>query len=247
MIFCVEDDKSIRELIVYTLKQTGFEAQSFEKGTDLFTGLNTLEPDKRLELILLDIMLPGEDGIAILKKIRSATFLSGKFRKIPVIMLTAKGEEYNKVMGLESGADDYITKPFGMAELIARIKAAIRRSEINHDMDSQKHTASNESYHVGALTLDVRTHTVCIEGLPVGLTLKEFQLLHILLKNRDVVLTRDKLLEQIWGGAFYSETRTVDAHIRSLRRKLGTVGDCIETVRGLGYRIVSGNSGIGIV
>lgn len=231
---------------MYTLKQTGFEAQSFEKGTDFFIGLNTIEPDKKLELILLDVMLPGEDGIAILKKIRSATFLSGKFKKIPVIMLTAKGEEYDKVMGLESGADDYITKPFGMAELIARIKAVIRRSEINHDMDSQKHIGSNESYHLGALTLDVKTHRVCVKGLPVGLTLKEFQLLHILLKNIDIVLTRDKLLEQIWSGGFYGETRTVDAHIRSLRQKLGTTGDHIETVRGLGYRIVSGNSGIGI-
>ena len=203
MIYCVEDDAGIRELVVYTLRNTGFEADGFEDGAALTTALKKCKP----QLILLDIMLPGEDGITILRRLRAAPDTA----KIPVILLTAKNTEYDKVVGLDTGADDYIPKPFGMMELIARIRAVLRRTE--------------------------DAHTVFVNEQEVQLTLKEYQLLCLLMKNRGAVLTRDVLLENIWGYNNESETRTVDVHIRTLRQKLGADGALIETVRGVGYRM----------
>lgn len=220
MIFCVEDDKGIRELVVYTLNNTNFSAAGFERGSDLFSALHTQKP----ELILLDIMLPDEDGISVLKRLRAGI----STKKIPVIMLTAKGTEYDKVIGLDSGADDYITKPFGMMELLSRIRAVLRRTDGNNE---------TTELVCGIVKIDVKAHTVTSNGLQVDLTLKEFELLHILMKNAGQVLSRDMLLENIWGYEYYGETRTVDVHIRTLRTKLGEGGDMIETVRGVGYRI----------
>lgn len=221
MIDCVEDDPSIRELVVYTLHSTGFDAKGFSNGIELFTALKNEIPD----LILLDIMLPGEDGIQILERIRS----SADTREIPVIMLTAKGAEFDKVTGLDSGADDYITKPFGMMELVSRIKAVLRRT------GDKKQAAELTA---GSIVLNVEEHRVLIGGQEVALTPKEFYLLNYLMENRGFVFSREKLLSEIWGFEYYGETRTVDVHIRSLRQKLGTAGEMIETVRGVGYRIV---------
>lgn len=176
------------------------------------------------ELILLDIMLPGEDGLELLKKLKG----SSKTKKIPVIMVTAKGTEYDKVVGLDSGADDYVTKPFGMMELVSRIKAVLRRS-------GQILDRSEVELH--GVTMNVKKHEVTVDGKPVTLTLKEFELLERLMRNRNIVLTRDQLLEDIWGYDFDGETRTVDVHVRTLRQKLGKKGAMIETVRGVGYRI----------
>ena len=224
MIFCVEDDSNIRELVVYTLESTGFQARGFEDGSSFLEALALETP----ELVLLDIMLPGEDGIEILKKLRN----SAKTKDIPVIMVTAKGSEYDKVIGLDTGADDYITKPFGMMELVSRIKAVLRRT-IREKTDTK--------YRVGNLSIDVEKHKVKVDGETVTLTLKEFELLEKLMKNRHIVLTRDRLLEEIWGYDFTGETRTVDVHVRTLRQKLGTAGELIETVRGVGYRIGGDN------
>lgn len=220
MIYCVEDDRGIRELVVYTLKNSGFSAEGFESGKELFSALNRAIP----ELILLDIMLPGEDGIEILKRLRA----DSKTRKIPVIMLTARSTEYDKVIGLDSGADDYITKPFGMMELISRIKTVLRRAGS---------AGEPEEYSFKDIKINTRMHSVAVGGIYVELTLKEFELLRLLMKNIGTVLTRDMLLENIWGYDFDGETRTVDVHIRTLRQKLGSGGDMIETVRGVGYRI----------
>lgn len=222
MIFCIEDDKDIRELVIYTLKNTGFDSIGFESGECLFTEIQKNPP----QLILLDIMLPGQDGISILKKLRS----DQKTLNIPVILLTAKGSEYDKVIGLDSGADDYITKPFGMMELISRIKALLRRTSTAEDEKDTNLTA-------GAVTLVPSSHKVYVNGQNVELTLKEFQLLFMLIENSGTVLTRDVLLEKIWGYDFCGETRTVDVHVRTLRSKLGEAGSIIETVRGVGYRI----------
>lgn len=222
MIYFVEDDSNIRELVVYTLETTGHNARGFENGEKFWEALALETP----ELVLLDIMLPGEDGMAILKKLKA----SAKTEDIPVIMVTAKGAEYDKVMGLDSGADDYITKPFGMMELISRVKAVLRRA--------QKPTTKKDStYMVDKLEVDVKKHEVRVNGEEVILTLKEFELLRLLLKNRGIVLTRDQLLEDIWGYDFDGETRTVDVHVRTLRQKLGEAGEYIETVRGVGYKI----------
>lgn len=220
MIFYVEDDNSIRELVVYTLKNTGFEAVGFENSNDFFTAMQKNKP----KLILLDIMLPGDDGIKILKLLRSDI----STKAIPVIMVTARGSEYDKVIGLDLGADDYISKPFGMMELISRIKAVLRRTET---------TAETDEYCYNSLKLNTRKHSVSVNGLAVDLTLKEFELLRLLMRNTGSVLTRDMLLESIWGYDFDGETRTVDVHIRTLRQKLGDKGNIIETVRGVGYRI----------
>lgn len=223
MIYCVEDDRNIRELILYTLKTTGFEACGFCNGKEMFSKLTDETPD----LILLDIMLPGEDGICILKKIKSQKAT----RDIPVIMVTAKGEEYDKVIGLDSGADDYITKPFGMMEFISRVKALLRRS-IPEGKKKEEDVLS-----IGDLTLNTKSYIVTSQGQEVSLTRKEFELLRLLIINRDIVLTRDMLLGEIWGYDFDGETRTVDVHIRTLRSKLGEPGNYIETVRGVGYRM----------
>ena len=220
MIFCVEDDDNIRELVVYTLETTGLNARGFRDGTEFMEALAFDTP----ELILLDIMLPGEDGMSILKRLKSHT----KTKEIPVIMVTAKGTEYDKVIGLDSGADDYVSKPFGMMELVSRIKAVLRRTQGRKEEDELT---------VRGVVLHVKRHEVTVDGEPVTLTLKEFELLERLMRNSNIVLTRDQLLEDIWGYDFDGETRTVDVHIRTLRQKLGKYGDIIETVRGVGYRI----------
>ena len=176
------------------------------------------------ELILLDIMLPGEDGLSLLKKLKN----SAKTKEIPVIMVTAKGAEYDKVVGLDGGADDYVTKPFGMMELVSRIKAVLRRT---------KKEKEEGQYSVGNLSMDLKKHVVFVDGKQVTLTLKEFELLGRLVQNHNIVLTRDRLLEEVWGYDFDGETRTVDVHVRTLRQKLGSAGDMIQTVRGVGYRL----------
>lgn len=219
MIYCVEDDSNIRDLVVYTLHSTGMEAKGFEDGRKFMEALSVELP----ELVLLDIMLPGEDGMSILKRLKS----NAKTREIPVIMLTAKSSEYDKVFGLDGGADDYVTKPFGMMELVSRIKAVLRRTTI----------MKKEQYIYGNLTLDLKKHEVTVDGNPVILTLKEFELLRRLVQNPNMVLTRDCLLEEIWGYDFEVETRTVDVHVRTLRQKLGRAGEMIQTVRGVGYRL----------
>ena len=224
MIFCVEDDDNIRELVIYTLETTGFPARGFSEGTAFLKALEEETP----ELILLDIMLPGIDGMEILRKLKSGK----KTRNIPVIMVTAKGTEYDKVIGLDSGADDYVTKPFGMMELISRIKAVLRRS---------KKIETGEELEVSGVVVDSQKHEVKVDGKSIVLTLKEFELLELLMNNRNIVLTRDKLLSEIWGYEYVGETRTVDVHIRTLRQKLGDKGYIIETVRGVGYRIGDGH------
>ena len=222
MIYCVEDDSNIRELVVYTLETTGYKARGFEDGKAFLEALALETP----ELVLMDIMLPGEDGMALLKRLKA----SAKTQDIPVIMMTAKGSEYDKVLGLDSGADDYVTKPFGMMELISRIKAVLRRTEKNAMKIEDKIV-------LNGLTIDVKKHEVTVEGEPVSLTLKEFELLRRMMKNLGSVLTRDQLLEDIWGYDFDGETRTVDVHVRTLRQKLGKAGELIETVRGVGYKM----------
>ena len=220
MIYCVEDEKNIRELLVYTLKSSGYEAKGLGNGKELKKALKEEIP----ELILLDIMLPGEDGYAVLE------FLKGRSdtQDIPVIMVTAKEAEYDKVRGLEGGADDFITKPFGMMEFLARVKAVLRRT---------KKQEQPKEYHYKGLTVDMKSRKVWENGRSVDLTLKEFELLRYLLENHGTVLSREKILEKIWGYEIYGETRTVDVHIRTLRQKLGEAGAMIETVRGVGYRI----------
>ena len=220
MIYCVEDDDNIRELVIYTLETTGLKAKGFAEGAEFMEALAFDTP----ELILLDIMLPGEDGLAILRKLKS----SSKTKDIPVIMVTAKGTEYDNVIGLDSGADDYVTKPFGMMELVSRIKAVLRRSG---------QTADKADLEIDGVKMNVKKHEVTVDGQTVTLTLKEYELLERLMRNRNIVLTRDQLLEDIWGYDFDGETRTVDVHVRTLRQKLGEKGAIIETVRGVGYRI----------
>lgn len=222
MIYCVEDDRNIRELLVYTLETTGFEAKGLSDGNELWSALKNA--DAIPEMILLDIMLPGEDGYAILEKLKnfSAT------RNIPVIMVTAKEAEYDKVRGLESGADDYITKPFGMMEFVARVKAVLRRSS---------RQSEDRELRCGNLSVFVGRHEVFYEDKPVELTRKEFELLLYLMENKGLVMTRNQILCHVWGYDFDGETRTVDVHVRSLRQKLGDGGNMIETVRGVGYRI----------
>ena len=222
MIFCVEDDNNIRELVVYTLETTGFKARGFEDGSRFLEALALDTP----ELIRLDIMLPGEDGISLLKQLKASV----KTRDIPVIMMTAKGTEYDKVKGLDLGADDYVTKPFGMMELVSRVKAVLRRSR-------KSAVNAEDKIALGHIIMDVKKHEVSSDGKVVTLTLKEFELLKRMMKNPDIVLTRDQLLEDIWGYDFDGETRTVDVHVRTLRQKLGDAGEQIQTVRGVGYRI----------
>ncbi|MEF9983345.1 MAG: response regulator transcription factor [Oscillospiraceae bacterium] len=220
MIVIVEDDNSIRDIVCYTLAQTGFDVKGFERGQQFFEYLQTQTP----ELVLLDIMLSGEDGVSILKKLRA----NAKTAKMPIIMLTAKDTEYDKVIALDSGADDYITKPFGMMELVSRIKAVLRR--INTEETQSEYCFKN-------LVLDDVSHIVTANGKIIELTLKEYSMLKLLLANQGRVLMRDVLLQKIWGYDFYGETRTIDVHIRTLRTKLLECGDYIETVRGVGYKI----------
>ena len=221
MIWCVEDDPGIRELEVYALNSTGMEALGFPDGSAFWAALQQKQP----EIILLDVMLPGEDGVTLLKRLKA----DERFRRIPVIMATARGTEYDKVQSLDMGADDYITKPFGMMELVARLKTALRRAGTTEN--------SGRTYELGALRVDLTAHTVTVNGENVALTLKEFELLCLLLERRGAVLTRDQLLNTIWGYSFDGASRTVDVHIRTLRQKLGEAGNCIQTVRGVGYKI----------
>ena len=220
MIYIVEDDDNIRELIAYTLNHSGFKSVGFPLPSEFWKAVNETLP----EAILLDIMLPEEDGLQILKKLRANSVT----QRIPVMMITARGSEYDKVIGLDSGADDYLAKPFGMMELVARIKALLRRTVDIPEAGS---------YTVGELYVCPAKHTVTVSGEAVSLTHKEFDLLCMLLKNREVVLSRDQLLNSIWGYSFDGENRTVDVHIRTLRQKLGVCGDLVETVRGVGYKI----------
>ena len=220
MIYLLEDDESIRELVIYTLKSQGYEAKGFERPSLFWKELEKELPS----LLLLDVMLPEEDGITILKKLR----VRPNTRRLPVIMLTARGSEYDTVIGLDSGADDYIPKPFRMMELISRIKAVLRRSGKQQD---------KTKLSVGGISLDTKKHEVKVDGEQVVLTLKEFELLEKLMRNQGIVLTRDQLLTEIWGYDFDGETRTVDVHIRTLRQKLGEQGSLVKTVRGVGYRI----------
>mgnify|MGYP000894629569 CR=1 FL=1 len=222
MIYVLEDDNSIREFVVYTLCHMELEAKGFERPSEFWAGMEETLPS----LILLDIMLPGEDGMELLRKLKA----SKKTKDIPVIMVTAKGAEYDKVKGLDAGADDYVTKPFGMMELISRIKAVLRRS-------AKGSVSSEDTFEIGEIRLDPKKHEVTVHGEVVNLTLKEYELLKRLMKNSNIVLTRDQLLEDIWGYDFDGETRTVDVHVRTLRQKLGDAGEQIETVRGVGYRM----------
>ncbi len=220
MIYIVEDDAGIREMMVYTLCSTGFEAQGFPDGEAFFAALRAQKPT----LVLLDIMLPGENGISILKRLRA----SAATRDIPVIMASAKGTEYDKVIGLDLGADDYLAKPFGMMEMVSRIRAVLRRSAGNRE---------SKALSVGELLMNTDEHTVSVQGKRVNLTLKEYELLRLFLENPNMVFTRERLLESVWGMDYDGETRTVDVHIRSLRAKLGICGEYIATVRGVGYRL----------
>jgi len=222
MIFCIEDEESIRDLMIYTLNGAGFDAKGFSDGKGFFEALQQERP----RLILLDIMLPGEDGISILKRLRSKEETAG----IPVMMATAKGTEYDKVMGLDLGADDYMVKPFGMMEIISRIRAVLRRTEAGYK-------DKGKILQMGALELNPETYAVSADGERVQLTLKEHKLLLILMENPKRVFTRDQLLESVWGIEYAGETRTVDVHVATLRTKLGQCGSYIETVRGVGYRI----------
>ncbi len=221
MIYLVEDDNNIRKLVCYALKREGFETEGFACPSEFWERMKHMKP----QLILLDIMLPEEDGLSVLKKLRS----SSQTKNLPVIMLTAKSSEFDKVTGLDMGADDYIAKPFGMMELIARIRAVLRRSE--------EETVAPVSYTVGSLYVCPSKHIVRVDGKDVTLALKEYELLCLLLERDGAVLTRDVLLSQIWGYHFDGGTRTIDVHIRKLRQKLGDAGNCIETVKGIGYKI----------
>ena len=223
MIYCVEDDSAIRDLMVYTLIASGFEAVGFENDTGFWAAMK----EQRPEVILLDVMLPGEDGLTILRKLRSSPVTSD----IPVIMATAKDREYDIVIGLDSGADDYLTKPFGMMEMVSRIKAVLRRAGSH-----QKLVLS-----CGMISMDENRHTVTVDGKPVLLTLKEYELLKLLMESPGRVFTRDIILQSVWGIDFSGETRTVDVHIGTLRTKLEKAGDYIQTIRGVGYKLEAEN------
>lgn len=219
-VYCVEDDESIRQLIVYALENAGFEAEGFEDGDALLSRVYSLVPD----LILLDIMLPGEDGLKILEKLKCNPTL----KYIPIIMLTAKTSEFDKVKGLDMGADDYISKPFGVMELISRVKAVLRRTNTSS-------TSNNISF--SGISINYEKRRVMVDGKIVNLTFKEFELIYYLLKNQDIVLTREMLMNQVWGFDFEGETRTVDVHIATLRQKLGKEGKLIQTIRNVGYKV----------
>ena len=219
MIYCVDDDSTIRDIEVYTLEQTGFKACGFADGKTLFEALKSDIP----ELILLDIMIPETDGIEILKKLRSDT----KLKDIPVIMATAKGTEMDKISGLNLGADDYLVKPFGVMEMVARVNAVLRRTKKQEE----------KTITVGSITLNEDAHTVTVNGGNVELTHKEFDMLCLFMKNKNIVFNREKLMNEVWGSDYIGESRTVDMHIKTLRQKLGTAGGQIKTVIGVGYRV----------
>ncbi len=221
MIWCVEDDASIRDIEVYALQSTGFEARGFEDGADFWEALRHEKP----ELVVLDVMLPGIDGLELLRRMRADSAL----RSIPVVMATAKGAEYDKIRGLDLGADYYLAKPFGVMELVSCVKAVLRRCGA---------AARTESVlRADGLVLDDAEHTVTVDGARIELTYKEFELLRLFLAHQGTAFSRDRLMSEIWGTDYCGETRTVDMHIRTLRRKLGAYGERIETVRGVGYRM----------
>ena len=224
MIYLLEDDDSIRKLVVYGLQSQGYEALGFSLPSEFWKAMEQQMP----ELVLLDIMLPEEDGLHILQRLRAASAT----KRLPIIMLTAKNAEYDRVIGLDNGADDFISKPFGMLELVARVRAVLRRS-------GPTDSAAAE-YHIGCLYVCPARHIVQVNGENVTLTHKEFELLCLLLENRGIVLTRDTLMDRVWGFEFERENRTLDVHIRTLRVKLGDAGSYIETVRGVGYKIGGG-------
>ena len=220
MIWCVEDDASVRDIEVYTLNSTGFEARGFEDAESFLAALEEDTP----ELIILDVMLPGEDGVEILKQLRSCP----ETQSIPVIMATAKGMEYDKVRSLDLGADDYLVKPFGMMEMVSRVKAVLRRCRGN----SVQHILKT-----GGLELNLDAHTVTADGARIELTFKEFEILKLFMTHPNMVFTREQLFNEVWGADYIGETRTVDMHIRTLRQKLDGYGELIATVRGVGYRM----------
>ena len=220
MIFCVEDDDSIRELMVYALTSSGFQAAGFADGPSFWQAMEKGRP----ELILLDIMLPGEDGVSILRRLRAAA----ETESLPVIMATATGAEYDKVRGLDSGADDYLVKPFGMLEMVSRVKAVLRRSPPREQAPLLR---------CAEIAVDRARHLVTVQNAAVSLTLKEFELLCLFMENPGLVFTRDQLLRSVWGAEFVGESRTVDVHIGTLRTKLGQAGKYIATVRGVGYKL----------
>ena len=223
-IWIVEDDEDIREIVLYALRSANFEVLGFENGDDFFAALEkrgVIRPD----LVILDIMLPGEDGLSILKKLRQNSY----YQTLPTIMLTAKGSEHDRVKGLDLGADDYLTKPFGVMELISRIKALLRRSNTTSNVSQDM---SYQNIH-----MDHARRAVSVDGANLSLTFKEYELLHYLLINADIVLNRDKILETVWGYDFEGESRTLDMHIKSLRQKLGAAGELIKTVRNVGYKL----------
>lgn len=220
MIWCVDDDATIRDIEVYTLTQTGFTAKGFADGISMLKALKTEKP----ELIVLDIMLPDKDGVEVLKEIRS----NPETKNIPVIMATAKGTEIDKIQGLDTGADDYLVKPFGVMEMVSRIKAVLRRC---------KPEPNDNTLCIGNITLSEKEHLVTVNGEKTVLTLKEFELLKLFMQNSGIVFSRDKLLSEIWGVDYLGESRTVDMHIKTLRQKLGEAGKCIKTVIGVGYRL----------
>ena len=220
MIWCVEDDASLRDIEVYTLSSTGFDARGFADGVSFWSALQTEKPD----LVVLDVMLPGVDGIELLQRMKA----SAELRTIPVVMATAKGAEYDRIRGLDLGADYYLVKPFGVMELVSCVKAVLRRCR----PDKAAHLLRS-----GGLVVDLDAHTVTVDGARVALTYKEFELLRLFLSHPGMAFTRDQLFQEVWGMDFCGETRTVDMHIRTLRQKLGPYGRRIETVRNVGYRM----------
>ncbi len=239
MIYLLEDDDNIRGFVTYALNNSGLEAEGFELPSAFWKAVSEKTPD----MAILDIMLPEEDGISVLKKLRTRE----ETRKLPIMLLTAKGTEYDKVIGLDSGADDYVSKPFGTMEFIARVKALLRRAEVGVHRDEgldcveengeTKHKNAAKEYRIGSLYLNPDKHIIRVNGRDVNLTLKEFQLLCFLIENEGRVMSRDAILQAIWGYEFDGENRTVDVHIRTLRSKLGEAENLVETVRGIGYRI----------
>lgn len=220
LIYLLEDDDSIRKLVIYALNSQGYEAKGFERPAEFWKAMGQAQPD----LVLLDIMLPEEDGLTILQKLRAAAGT----KKLPVIMLTAKNTEYDRVVGLDSGADDFISKPFGMMELVARVRAVLRRTESREE---------NSDYQLGELFVSPKRHVVKVDGEEVSLTNKEFELLCLLLEHQGMAMTRDAIMDGVWGQEFSRENRTLDVHVRTLRTKLGPAGHYIETVRGVGYKM----------
>ncbi len=223
MIWCVDDDSTIRDIEVYTLSSTGFSAKGFSSGDEVLSALEKETP----KLIILDIMMPGTDGVSVLKKIRENTLT----KHIPVIMATAKGTEMDKIQSLDMGADDYLVKPFGVMEMVSRVKAVLRRCE---------KLSTCELLRSGGIILNEKEHTVTVDGEKASLTLKEFDLLKLFLKNPGTVFTREQLLSEIWGESYLGESRTVDMHIKTLRRKLGAYAQSISTVIGVGYKMEDG-------